>query len=191
MKADRPLGLAVIGLLVVLTACGGAREKFGLDKPPPDEFRVQSRAPLSMPPDINLRPPQQGATRPQEGTPRQQARTAVFRSADGAGGPAYSATPGDGRSSGERALLAAAGAQEAEPNIRALIDRETGLLNEEDEGFLDFLVFWRDPEPTGTVVDADKESRRLRENAALGKGVTEGETPTIERRKKALFEDLF
>jgi hypothetical protein len=64
MKADRPLGLAVIGLLVVLTACGGAREKFGLDKPPPDEFRVQSRAPLSMPPDINLRPPQQGSGAP-------------------------------------------------------------------------------------------------------------------------------
>ena len=36
-----------------------------------------------------------------------------------------------------------------------------------------------------------EESRRLRENAALGKDVTAGETPTIERRKKALFEDLF
>jgi hypothetical protein len=180
-----------VGLLVALTACGGLREQVGLDKQPPDEVRVQSRAPLTLPPDINLRPPQEGAARPQEGTPRQQARSAVFRSADSADRPTRGTSPGDGRSPGERALLAAAGAPGIEPDIRAIVDRETGLLNEADEGFLDFLVFWRDPEPPGTVVDAEKESRRLRENAALGKDVTEGETPTIERRKKALFEGLF
>jgi len=191
MKADLPLGLAAIGLLVALTACEGVREQFGLTKQAPDEFRVQARAPLSMPPDINLRPPQEGATRPQEGTTQDQARRAVFRAGDPAGGPANGTSSMAGRSPGERALLAAAGAERADPNIRAVVDSETGLLNEQDEGFLDFLVFWRDDEPPGTVVDADKESRRLRENAALGKDVTEGETPTIERRKKALFEDLF
>ncbi|MCH8926537.1 MAG: DUF3035 domain-containing protein, partial [Proteobacteria bacterium] len=33
--------------------------------------------------------------------------------------------------------------------------------------------------------------KRLRENAALGKAVTAGRTPTIERKSKALFEGLF
>jgi len=195
MKADLPLKLAAVGLLVALTACEGVKEQFGLTKQAPDEFRVQGRAPLSMPPDINLRPPQEGATRPQEGTTQQQARRAVFRAGDPAGGPANGTSPGvasgAARSPGERALLVAAGAEQADPNIRAVVDRETGLLNEDDEGFLDFLVFWREPEPSGTVVDAEKETRRLRENAALGKDVTEGETPTIKRRKKALFENLF
>src|SRR3546814_5174685 len=44
----------------------------------PDEFRVVSRAPLTLPPDYNLRPPEPGAPRPQVGTPSQQAERAVF-----------------------------------------------------------------------------------------------------------------
>jgi hypothetical protein len=191
MKASLPLGVAAVGLLLGLTACEGIKEQFGLNKQPPDEFRIQAQAPLSMPPDFNLRPPQQGAARPQEGTAQQQARRAVFRAGESAGAAANGTSAGAGRSPGERALLAAAGVARADPNIRATVDRESGLLNEQDKSFLDFLVFWRDPDPSGTVVDADKEAKRLRENAALGKDVTEGETPTIERRKKGLFEGLF
>ena len=70
-------------------------------------------------------------------------------------------------------------------------ETETREINEENESFINSLVFWRKTEPTGTIVDANKESRRLQENAALGRGVTEGNTPTIERRKKALFEGIF
>ncbi len=177
-----------LGLLLGLNACSS----LGLGKqPPPDEFRVQARAPLSMPPDFNLRPPREGAVRPQEGTPQQQARSAVFR-IENAAVPTLNGTVGrDGRSQGETALLAAAGAGEADPNIRMIVNRETGILNAEDEGFLDSLVFWRDDDPTGVIIDAEQEAKRLRENAALGRPATVGETPTIERREKALFEDLF
>ncbi len=79
----------------------------------------------------------------------------------------------------------------ADPDIRRIVDRETALYNEDNEGFLDTLIFWREAEPPGEVVDADEEAKRLRENAALGKPVMEGKTPTIERREKALFEGLF
>ncbi|MCH6587398.1 MAG: DUF3035 domain-containing protein, partial [Proteobacteria bacterium] len=34
-------------------------------------------------------------------------------------------------------------------------------------------------------------TKRLRETAALGKAVPAGETPTIERKSKALLEGLF
>ena len=40
----------------------------------------------------------------------------------------------------------------------------------------------------GVVIDPEGESKRLQENATLGKSVTEGETPIIERKEKALFE---
>lgn len=191
MRARLQAGVCALGLTLGLSACSGVKESLGMGKQPPDEFRVQARAPLSMPPDFNLRPPREGAPRPQEGTPQQQARSAVFR-IESAAVPTLNGTVGrDGRSQGERALLAAAGAGEADPNIRAIVNRETGILNEEDEGFLDFLVFWRDDDPAGVVIDAEQEAKRLRENAALGKPATAGETPTIERRKKALFEDLF
>ena len=178
--------LCVVGLALALGACEGTKEQLGLTKKPPDEFRVHARAPLSVPPDFNLRPPRPGEARPQEGTTSQQAQRTVFgldpvRSLNGAGR----------RSPGEEALLRQAGTGQAEPNIRQIVDRESGRLNEEDETFLDLLVFWRDPEPTGEVVDAKAEARRLQENAALGRPATAGETPTIERRKNTLFETLF
>src|SRR3546814_3989738 len=70
--------LIVAGLALAVSACGGFRENLGLTKQSPDEFRVVSRAPLTLPPDYNLRPPEPGAPRPQVGTPSQQAERAVF-----------------------------------------------------------------------------------------------------------------
>ena len=172
---------------LALGACEGVKEQLGFNKQSPDEFRVVSRAPLTVPPEFSLRPPRPGAPRPQEGTPTQQAKTAVFRVDQPQGVQVSSA----GRSTGEAALLDAAGAGEAEPNIREIVERETLQLNDESETFIDTLVFWRDPVPPGEVVDAAAEADRLRENAALGRPVTEGETPQIERRERGIFEGVF
>jgi len=174
-----------------LSACENVRSELGLNKQSPDEFRVISRAPLSLPPEFTLRPPEPGAVRPQEGSPQQQARRAVFR-ADNVTGPSLDERiPADGRSLGERSLLMAAGADKAVPGIRQIVDRETGRLNEENESFIDGLIFWQDQPLAGEVVDADKESQRIRENAALGRSVTSGESPTIVRKEKAFLEGLF
>ena len=189
--------VGVAGLVLALGACEGAKKQLGLTKQSPDEFRVVARAPLTLPPDFTLRPPEPGATRPQEGSAAQQARRAIFRAGaeqtqtpDAAAAPQGAAEPAAEMSPGERSLLQAAGAVDVDPGIRALVDRESGSLRE-DSNFLQALVFWREEEPPGVVVDAEAEARRLRENAALGKDVTEGETPTIERREKALLEGLF
>ncbi len=72
-----------------------------------------------------------------------------------------------------------------------MVNLETDRINTESEEFIEALVFWREKRSTGLVVDAAAEARRLRENAALGKAVTEGETPTIQRRTDTLFESLF
>src|SRR3546814_10759236 len=58
--------LIVAGLALAVSACGGFRENLGLTKQSPDEFRVVSRAPLTLPPDYNLRPPAPGAPRRSE-----------------------------------------------------------------------------------------------------------------------------
>ena len=182
--------LGVAGMLLSLGACAGLGEQLGLTKQAPDEFRVVSRAPLSIPPEFRLRPPEPGAPRPQEGTTRQQARTAVFRAAPQA--PTLDqVTAADGRTLGERALLKLAGADRAEPNIREIVDRETDRVNEESDEFVNALIFWRGPRQPGVLVDAEAEARRIRENAALGKSITSGETPIIERKRDTLFESLF
>ncbi len=177
------LRLAVMGFAVLsLGACEGVREELGLNKRAPDEFAVVAKAPLVLPPDFKLRPPQPGARRPQESSPRERAQRLLTRRAP------LDATD---LSPGEAALLKIAGAEQADPRIRRILDEETSLLIKEDRSFADRLIFWQKQPPFGTVVDAAKEKKRLQENAATGAPVTKGETPYIKRRKRAIFEGLF
>jgi hypothetical protein len=184
-RAPRPALLVAAALLATtaLAGCDGAREAFGLSRTTPDEFAVVPRAPLTLPPDYSLRPPTPGAPRPQEETTRTVAqRTIIGGAADT--GPEVSG-------SGEQALLDRAGADEALPDIRQVVERESADLLVAEQSFVNRLLFWREAQPLGEVVDAEAEARRLAENAATGDPVTEGETPTIERRTRAPLEGIF
>jgi hypothetical protein len=71
------------------------------------------------------------------------------------------------------------------------VDQETAADEESSKSVLDDLIFWRKPEPYGTVVDPVAEQKRLQENQALGQPVETGNTPIIERKQKGLLEGLF
>ena len=92
---------------------------------------------------------------------------------------------------GESAFLAQAGATQVQKGIRTTVNQDAVAAAAQDQHFIDSLLFWQKQEPPGTVVNARQEQQRLRENAALGKPVTEGSTPVIERRRKAPLEGLF
>lgn len=176
--------------LLLLAGCGGndISRTFGLTRDPPDEFQVSSRAPLTVPPDFNLRPPAPGQPRPQEGPTRDQA-AAVLAGRQGL--VIGSAAPtGASNSPGEAALLAAAGPA-APGDVRARIDQETTLLDQTSRSLTDRLLFWRTPEPPGIALDPAREQARLRENAALGRPQTAGDTPIIQRRQRGIFEGIF
>ena len=173
-----------------LSGCGEARQAFGLERNVPDEFAVVSRAPLSLPPDYNLRPPQPGAPRPQEPTTRQAAQRVVLASAQSQAEP-LSPRPTRGVSSGESVILARAGTDMADPGIRRTVDEETASLMRADESFVDSLLFWQAPPPPGTVVDPRLEAQRLATNAATGVPLNEGDVPTIERRDREPLEGVF
>lgn len=91
---------------VALSACGGGGI-FNRDRP--DEMAVQRQAPLVVPPDFEMAPPQPGAPRPVEGSASQKALEALF------GGPAP-------RSDLETSALDRAGS--AEPGIRSTVGDE-------------------------------------------------------------------
>jgi hypothetical protein len=167
----------------VLSGCGSNLSRtFGLTRDAPDEFTVTTRAPLSMPPDFSLRPPRPGAERPQEmATSRQAEEALVPESAMASQQPAGGVTPG------QQALVQAAGPA-APGNVRSQVDE--AALDAPKPGFVDELLFWRSPTPPGTVIDPEKESQRLRENAALGQGPEVGDTPIIQPRKKGWLEGI-
>src|SRR5260370_22273027 len=71
--------LAAVGLAMTLGGCTDIRRALGMEKVIPDEFAVVSRAPLAVPPDFSLRPPQPGAAPSQEVAAQDRAKDAVFR----------------------------------------------------------------------------------------------------------------
>ncbi len=84
---------------MLLSGCTGLRRAVGLDQAGPDEFAVESRAPLTIPPDYDLRPPTPGAARPQEVTAADKARKVVDTAGPGEPGKQASAglkTPAGG-----------------------------------------------------------------------------------------------
>ncbi len=183
---QRPLtrALLVTGSVVLLAGCdnGGLARTFGLTRDAPDEFLVTTRAPLSLPPDYNLRPPRPGAPRPQEMTAQRQAQEVLVpQSALNAPAPATSP--------GQNALLAQTG-PDAPPNIRTQVDRDSRLDNA-DRSFVDRLLYWRKSDPNSAVVNPAAEAERLKANAALGAPPTTGTTPIIQDKQRGWFSSLF
>jgi hypothetical protein len=164
-------------LLLVLAGCGADTSRtLGFTRDPPDEFQVTTRAPLSMPPRLGeLATPTPGTPRPQEN-----------RSAASILAPGTVATQ---PTAAERALVAQAGTP-VEDGIRRRVDEESLRLDAPPRGVVDTLMFWRPAGPAGITVDPARESQRLRENAALGRESTDGETPIVQPRQRNLWEML-
>lgn len=166
---QRLITLAVLATTVAVTGCAGGRAA------EPDEFRVVTIAPLTVPPEYNLRPPRPGEPRPEEIYPDQAARAALF----GAQGD-YQGTDG------EALLVARAGGGEADPFIRAIIDGETAAVVRKSTAFSNQILFWREgTEGIGdnaVSIDAETEAERLRSIES----VTGGGSVEIERDRGGL-----
>lgn len=100
--------------------------------PTPNEFRVVTKAPLSIPPEYNLRPPAAGQSQPFE-IDASRAGTMI----------AFGETSGEQASASEKALVAAAGANAVNPVVRAQIDYEESR------------VLRKSPSATQRILDAE------------------------------------
>jgi hypothetical protein len=88
--------LSCVAAVLLLTACssggGNWKQALGIEPTSPDEFAVESRAPLTIPPDFDLRPPAPGTTRPQEVSAASKAQGVVDNAGPGAPGNQASGT---------------------------------------------------------------------------------------------------
>ena len=165
-----------------LVGCDSVRKSFGGGKNAPDEFVVYKRPPLSLPPEYGLRPPTPGESRPQKISPLDQAREAIL--GKNASRPAATPKPAKAESPGLQALITRTGADKAEPGIRRLVNQESSVLADEDQLFVNKLIFWVDDKSNpGIVVNAKQEQKRIMSNQALGKPINEGEIPEVKRKQ--------
>lgn len=254
------IGLVMAGLLQ-LGGCsrGTVQDALGMGKRAPDEFAVVRRAPLILPPDYDLRPPDPGAPRPNIGTTSDQARVAMTgsqaepspaaqalvgatspatgqaatASATGAASasviaddllsagtnmpntgqaavtaPAAPVTPpaaataaavaepasapadDRGETPGEMAMVALAGGNQANPDIRRTIAEENQALADVEASLFTRIVSWREPSTMGATIDAPAEAQRLRDNQVAGRAPTEGDTPTVVNRRQSALQGL-
>ena len=153
--------LAVAAALAVLAGCsnlnesGGIRNAIGLSGGAPDEFLVVSKAPLVMPPDMNLRPPRAGAPDLGETDLRAQARSSVTGAGPGV-------APVAGTSPGELAILSRANTHQANPSVRDDLLADEGAVRA-DERVLDSILGREDE--LAAPLDPWSESDRLRQQA--------------------------
>ncbi len=175
MNLSRTLAALPLMGLAALSGCQSASHALGLAKVTPDEFRVVSKAPLTLPPDYALRPPAPGEPRPQELEPQSAARAALIGQREA-----------EVRSDGEKLLVAKAGGDKADPLIRYVVDDEFGAIAHKDKSFADWVMFWKKGQPAVSVemteaaetpapVDAATEEKRIT-------SLTSNQTIIIERK---------
>ena len=99
--------MSAMGAILAVVGCGGNAASG------PDEFRVVTKPPLSVPPEYSLRPPEAGTSVPAEADPARAPTAAAFGTSIGANA-----------SDVEKALVAAAGANAVSPTIRQMVDYE-------------------------------------------------------------------
>lgn len=175
----------LLGLLALsLSACQGVKKELGVGRNSPDEFLVVKRAPLTLPPDYDLRPPAAQGLTPSSTAP-DQAKAAVLGEAKPVAAPGAA----------ENALLQRMGANAANPEIRSVINQENGYIALQNQTVADKLIFWNDEAPSedkipDSVVDPKAEAERLKKNEVEGKPANEGDVPVIEK-KKGTFDKIF
>lgn len=154
--------MAVLTAAALASGCSTLQRSMGQGKIVPDEFRVVTSAPLTLPPEYSLRPPRPGEARPQELEPSADARTALFGQ-----------DTGQNASAGERQFVSNAGASAVDPNTRDVIDYESQGVVHRSQAFSDRVNEFGRP-------GVDDAERRAEEEEAIRRA-TGGGSVTIRR----------
>jgi len=155
---------AFASVALIATGCTSTSRALGLEKSAPNEFNILTKAPLIVPPEYNLRPPAVGSSSAENNYSQRSAREALLGDID-------EADP----SRGEIALMAKAGVNRANPEIRLEIDG-VNSVERKSSSFADRILFWQngqvvDAEGNPAPLDPENEARRVESvNSATGGG---------------------
>lgn len=191
--------LAICFTLLLCSACssGSVQQSLGLGRSAPDEFRVVSQPPLTIPPDFYLYPPDKARARSSnQGGPRSardilanQGRSFIDKhytekATTAQSGNVNTATPAVEATNlpdaAQQQIVSMLGGGEADPDIRETLRSEEQSRQQDgnNQGLFDALITSPIKEPGEPIVDPAKERQRLIENKQRGAKPNQGEIPT-------------
>jgi len=168
----------VVSIALTLNACSKVRDSAGVTRKSIDEFQVVENPPLIIPPDFNLLPPDQLEQKNIDDVEKELAQEILF-------GLDESQIQTETQLSTMSQILLQADALNVPSSIREEVDQEFAKEIKTD-GI--FQVNW---ENEVEVLDAIKESERIRNKNFEGESIAEGEVPIkiekIKTKKKKRF----
>jgi len=183
---------------------GSVKQTLGIDSGAPDEFKVVSRPPLSVPPQFSLRPPAVGESSANPNATDKQAESLVMgRPVDNTDSETFKlkSSAADtsvipvgtaymnkaGKTTAESQFLQKAGAQSIDPTVRQTLVEEKIMRQEklEEASWWDWMTL--SPDKKETLVDAKKEAERIEKNEKEGKPANDGETATVKPKDRGVL----
>tara|TARA_Y100001970_G_scaffold292839_1_gene436089 strand:- start:487 stop:1017 length:531 start_codon:yes stop_codon:yes gene_type:complete len=165
-------------IFLTLNACSKIRDSAGVTRKSIDEFQVVENPPLIIPPDFNLEPPDQLKAKNIDDIEKELAKEILF-------GIDEDEIIDQNEISTMNEILKKTNALEVDPSIREEIDED--FAKELDTKGV-FQVKW---ENEVEILDAVKESERIRNKNFEGESLADGEVPTkkevIKKKKKKRF----
>ena len=170
----------ILSVVLTLNACSNVRDSAGVTRKSIDEFQVVENPPLIIPPDFNLLPPDQLEEKNIDDEEKELAQEILFGLDENEIQPVT-------QLSTMNQILSQADALDASSSIREELDREFAQEIKTD-GI--FQINW---ENEVEVLDAIKESERIRNKNFEGESIAEGDVPVktekikIKKKKRFFF----
>jgi len=172
------LNCFIIILALNLISCSKLRESAGVTRKSLDEFQIVENPPLVIPPDFNLLPPDQLEEKNIQNVDKELAKEILF-------GLEENKMQNQSQLSIMQQILSETDASDISPSIREEIDQQ---FSQEVESNNIFQIDWEDEID---ILDAVKESERIRNKNFEGKSIAEDDVPVkkekIKKKKKKRF----
>ena len=163
----------------VFSSCSTVRKSAGVTRKSLDEFKVVENPPLVIPPDFNLLPPEQLEKKNIDDVETELAQEILFGLDENLENNEYE------KLSIMNQILESTDANSIDSNIRNEIDEQFANEMNTDN------IYQTEWESEIEVLDAIKESERIRNQLIQDKSISEGEIPTLIKKTKKKKKRFF